>query len=127
MAEITIGHAGPAPAEKPAAPNEVIDASGRRLVLRELSLLEEVDLYSAVGSQDVDNKGVMSVALLVSRVVSIDGSPVKVPTTGGELRALIKRVGREGVTAIQKAMAPPGKAKDGAEPADDEEVALAKN
>jgi hypothetical protein len=115
MTDTTVIHAGPAapatPAPSPApahsgphsvtpAPGEIIDSLGRRLKLREISLLQELDLMAAVGDAKSMNRPWMFNCLLSCRVAEIDGNPVPFPSNEVGLRGAVQRVGREGVAAV---------------------------
>lgn len=125
MAEVTINHAGPASAAPAsAAPAAIVDAAGRRLVLRELSLLQEQDLLAAMGPDHAGNSLTLSRALLAARVAEIDGRAVPVPTSNPLYRAMLQQVGKDGLAAVVATMTPP----EGEEAAAaDDTVALAKN
>ncbi|TAL01844.1 MAG: hypothetical protein EPO08_09140 [Rhodospirillaceae bacterium] len=128
--DVTINHAGGQPTAPSSAsaplqgantPTDVItDAKGRKLKLRELTLLEEQDLLVAMGLEHSNNALVLGRAFMAARIAEIDGAPVLVPTNHIDYRALLQRVGKDGLAAVLAATATPDAAAEG-------DVARAKN
>lgn len=82
---------------------EVTDDRGRVLKVRKINALMRYDLSMLIGSQHIDNAGVMGPASLACSVAEIDGVVVFPPATNQELRALIQRLDDEGIAAVAKA------------------------
>lgn len=107
------------PVLDPAAP--MIDAKGRRLVLRDLTLLEEQDLIAAMPANHSAQQLVLGRALMAARVASIDGERSEIPLSALQYRAMLQRVGKEGLAVVYGTLP---KATDGD---DRDTVELAKN
>lgn len=83
--------------------NEVTDSQGRIFTLCVPDALDEFDLYNALGN-NVSNQVSQGMAISLAYIAAIDGDPFVIPKSFNEIRAAIKRVGREGFTAISSAM-----------------------
>jgi hypothetical protein len=122
MPKVTLHEEGAAPQPEkpaaPAAPGEVTDARGRRLRLREMTLLQEQDLIVAMGAH-AESEQALRRAFLAARVADIDGNAVEVPMTNRIYRAMMDRVGKEGLAAVVESIL--------AEQQETDETALAKN
>ena len=81
----------------------VTDALGRVLVIRKPKPLANLDFKRALGPNHTNTLYLVEVSHL-PYVASIDGVPVAVPTSDGELRALYARLGDEGNETAQKAV-----------------------
>jgi hypothetical protein len=102
---VTIHNDGTAPDFAPAAatglpPGTIMDAKGRRLVLRELTIMEEMDLHVAMGDEACGNRLVLMRCTMASRVGSIDDEIIVAPATPAEFRLMMTKVGREGIDAV---------------------------
>jgi hypothetical protein len=101
--------ASPRTQEAPAAPSPgdgtIVDAKGRKLTLRELTLLEEQDMMAAMPESHCQNRLVLGRALLVAQVATINGDPVDVPLTPAQYRAMLHQVGKESLEAVSLALA----------------------
>ncbi|HEY1504106.1 MAG TPA: hypothetical protein VGF92_07390 [Stellaceae bacterium] len=102
---ITLNDA-PQPAAPPPAAQTVVDSLGRKLTLRELSLLQETDLIVAMPPPHANNSMALGRALLAARVASIDGEPMDIPLGAPSYRAMLQQVGKEGLTAVIIAVTP---------------------
>jgi len=83
--------------------DHVFDAEGRVIKLRIPDALDEFDLSSALGENST-NVGVVGMATALLYVESIDGAPFLPPKTYEQVRAGIKRIGKEGLKAIFEAI-----------------------
>jgi hypothetical protein len=113
MSDVQVSY-GPAPAaaiETPSAAvikdaNRIVfvtDERGRKLgVKRAGGALANFRLCRLLG-QDAANRALMTYALLITAVVSINGDPVPFPTTMLQLEALIDRVDSDGMRASERA------------------------
>ena len=95
----------PPPATAPAAPvvlpdGLIVDARGRRLKLRELTLLQELDLMAVAGDNRASNRIWWVHVYNAAKVAEIDGIPMPFPTSDQEMRAMIARVEADGVAAV---------------------------
>ena len=67
----------------------------------ELDMAEQWDFLEIAGS-NIENEAWVNVALLAASVVSIDGVPVPAgPKTRDGLRHVLKKIGEDGVEALQ--------------------------
>ncbi len=83
--------------------NEIIDPQGRVIKLRVPDVLDEFDLTSALGEHST-NMGVVAMASSLLYVESIDNDLFPMPKTYEQVRAGIKRIGRDGMKAIMVAI-----------------------
>lgn len=117
--------AGRAPAPKATAKSDVVtDARGRKLKLRELSLLNEVDLLASMPPAHAAQPMVLGRAMLAARVEWIDDEPIAIPVNAIQYRSMMQTVGREGIAAVIGATM---MASDEGEPGQNTETELAKN
>lgn len=86
---------------------DVTDAQGRQLALRRLHAVDKLRLFKAVGAELAQNQPYLGMAMVACSVTAIDGVPVPVPVTEGQVEALISRLGDAGMTAAAQAMEPP--------------------
>ena len=56
-----------------------------------------------VGADGVKNEQVMMLCICAYTITSIDGEPIMPPNTYNELRALVGRLGDEGIEAVEQA------------------------
>jgi hypothetical protein len=83
----------------------VVDATGRTLVYRKLSLLESARLMRACG-EHASNSSFYSLASLVASIRSIDNAPLPFPKNINEIDGRIGMVGDDGATALMKILVP---------------------
>jgi hypothetical protein len=101
-------------------PVTVTDSRGRRLRLRELSLLQECDLLASMPPTHSQQPWVQGYARLAAQVEAIDDEVMGIPVNPVQYRLMIHRVGREGISAVIVATMP-------AEGEQDQGTELAKN
>lgn len=82
---------------------QVTDSSGRVLRLRKPDILDMYDLFSAIG-EDTRNPACLMMATKVLYVATIDNQVIESPKSLAQFRATLKRVGEEGIYAIDKAL-----------------------
>ena len=80
---------------------EVKDSLGRILRLRKPDILDHYDLFSAIGD-DTRNPACIMMATKVLYVATIDGMVVESPKSLAQFRATLKRVGEEGLSAVDE-------------------------
>ena len=85
---------------------EVVDCSGRRLILRIPAALDKLRIFKAAGADLALNQPWISMAILASSVTAIDDIPVPFPTSEGQIEALISRLGDVGLDAVARVMEP---------------------
>lgn len=85
--------------------NVVIDAKGRRIVLRELSPVQEGRLFLAVGPENSENTRYMTMyAFPAAMFESIDGEPYSVPTNMAQVESNLAVLGHDGLNALRNNM-----------------------
>lgn len=100
--------AAPTPSEKivkAAAQIAVVeDANGHTLKIKRLDGLDMFDLSDMLGAERAANLGVGGPASAVYSIIEIDGEVVAPPRNFAEIRALVKRMDRSGLSAITEVM-----------------------
>lgn len=90
-------------ATKPASAhpeNSVTDSRGRLLVIEEPDIVAESRIIRALGDAAQNASYLTAYVMPAVMVSSIDGEPCAQPKTALEIEGAIKRVGREGITAV---------------------------
>lgn len=97
-------------------PAEVVLPDGRRLTLRALDPADMLDLIEAAGSAVIGPSAStwLGYAEMICSVTAIDGVPVQMPVTKDQIRALARKIGKEGIAALDPLFL---KSDDGAEAA----------
>ncbi|MBN3757226.1 hypothetical protein G3N95_30090 [Paraburkholderia sp. Tr-20389] len=101
MTNITVN-----PDAKPNIPDEalpdnvIIDGKGRRLVIEDPDFLTESRIMRALGEASSNAGYVLGYVMPAVRVVQIDDVKVPYPSNIQQIDAAIKRLGREGNTAV---------------------------
>lgn len=79
----------------------VMTTNGVRLGIRKLGAFDEMRITKAVG-RDAANEQYMMWCMLAAAIASIDDDALPLPQTPLEFEAIIKRIGDDGVAALQK-------------------------
>jgi hypothetical protein len=79
----------------------ITDAAGKTLLLRDLDVVEELDLYE-VAAANSTNPAWLGTAMMVCTVRAINGSSQPFPRTQDQVKAALTRIGRDGITAVRK-------------------------
>jgi hypothetical protein len=79
----------------------VLDALGRRIVLRKPHVLAQFHLVEAL-DRTATNEVYMGMVLPLIFVASIDGDPVVLPGSKAEVEALIKRLDESGIEVVMQ-------------------------
>jgi len=87
-------------------PDEVIDARGRVLLLRKLSVLDRLRLFEAAGAELSRNDRWLGLAILAASVAAIDGVPVPVPASKAGIEAVVQRLDEAGLAAVAAGLSP---------------------
>jgi len=91
------------------AAQTVTDAQGRRIELRQLTALDKLRLFKAVGPMLAQNQPYLGLAVLACSVTAIDGIPVPAPVNEAQIESMVARLGDAGLAAIGGALrAEPG-------------------
>lgn len=77
----------------------VTDAKGRRLGIRELDVMEELDLYEIAGPNSTNGPW-LGTAMMVCTVRTLNDAPLPFPSNRNTLRGALGRLGREGIDAL---------------------------
>jgi hypothetical protein len=94
---------------------KVTDAAGRVIGWRPLLPLEDMDLAELAGAENAENRKWMLYATCAFVVVEIDGDPIPKPRNKLQLRAVVQRLGKDGLASLIDAMlAEAGPTKDDA-------------
>ncbi len=78
----------------------ITDASGRKLTLRKLNVLDQVKLLRAVGPDQARNQPYVEIVTMAASVSDIDGIPMILPNNERQIDAAIGRIGDAGVAAL---------------------------
>lgn len=87
-------------AAPPAESGVAIDSKGRRLKLREPSILDEARLVRTLGDAASNQAYLLGYVMPAVMVESIDGEKLLFPSTEREVEAAIQAVGRHGLQAV---------------------------
>ena len=113
MTKLTINEP---PKTPPPDADVVVDSKGRRLRVREPDVLQESRLVRAMGAEASQNNAYMlGYVMPAAMVVQIDGEDMPFPMTEREVDASIKRLGREGLTAVMTHLTEKSKTVEGTE------------
>ena len=80
------------------------DESGRELSLRELTALDRLRLFKALGPMLSQNTAYLGMAMLAVSVVAIDGVPIPAPATEAQVEAIVAKLGDAGIAAVADAL-----------------------
>ena len=115
MSKVTVKES-PAEVAAKEESNVLVDAKGRRIVMRELDALEESRLIFAIGTERAMNPAyVQAYAIPTASVAEIDGEPYSVPQSISQLEGMIKILGRSGLDAVCRKMYATTESEDSAE------------
>lgn len=104
MTKVQIQETSAAAAPKPgvAAADEVVDSLGRRLKIRRPDILQESRLVRVMGDASTNAAYMTGYVMPAVMVSSIDDEDLPFPATEREVEAAIKRLGREGMSAVMQ-------------------------
>lgn len=83
--------------------NEVIDIDGKVYKLKVPDPVDEFDLSAALGKEST-NLGLISQSMPLIYIESIDGEAFKKPNSYSEIRASLRKIGRNGMRAVSAAV-----------------------
>ncbi len=86
--------------------DEVIDARGRVLLLRRLTVLDRLRLFEAAGAELSRNDRWLGLAILAASVAAIDGVPVPIPASKAGIEAAVQRLDEAGLAAVAAGLVP---------------------
>lgn len=76
------------------------DAKGRRLVLRQLTVMAQVKLLRAIGPEQSQNAPYVNIVQAAASVAEVDGVPLPFPANERMIDAAIERLGDDGLMAV---------------------------
>jgi hypothetical protein len=104
MVKMTVRDDDQASPSKAAPPESnstvIVDSTGRQLKIREPSIIDESRLVRMMGEAATNAAYMTGYVMPAVLVVEIDGDPVIFPARQSEVEAAIKRLGREGMSAV---------------------------
>jgi hypothetical protein len=90
--------------ESATASRTIVDATGRRIELRQMNALDKLRLFKAAGTALSQNEMWLGMALLACSVTAIDGVPVPQPGNETQIEALVARLGDAGLAVVGDAL-----------------------
>lgn len=84
-------------------PGTVIDAKGRKIVVRPVNTLEEFRLAKIMGEAG-ESGWARSIALQAASVREFEGEPEMFPNSDREIEVMVERLGTEGFEAVSRAL-----------------------
>ncbi len=101
MVQVRVHETPPAVAESPVKSNQVRDASGRVITLRELDPVQESRLTVAVGPEMAINVMYMNMyAFPAAAVADIDGEEYPLPQNPKQIEGMLAILGKNGLKAV---------------------------
>ncbi len=91
----------------------ITDTLSRRFSVREMDVVEQLDLYELAGANST-NPAWLGTAMMVASVRAINDVPLPFPSNPLNLRAGLRRIGREGMDALRTDRAAQQEAEDAA-------------
>ena len=105
MVQVRVHETPPAVAESPVKSNQVRDASGRVITLRELDPVQESRLTVAVGPEMAINVMYMNMyAFPAAAVADIDGEEYPVPQNPKQIESMLAILGKNGLKAVSASL-----------------------
>ncbi|MFT9361247.1 hypothetical protein [Acetobacter okinawensis] len=89
-------------------PKEIVTPSGTKLELKTLDPGDMLDLIELAGTamQSASAGPWMGYAQMVCSVTAVDGVPVQMPETKEQIKQLARRIGNDGMIALQATFYP---------------------
>ncbi|MVT81195.1 hypothetical protein [Pantoea agglomerans] len=105
MVQVRVHETPLAVAESPVRSNQVRDASGRVITLRELDPVQESRLTVAVGPEMAINVMYMNMyAFPAAAVADIDGEEYPLPQTPKQIESMLAILGKSGLKAVSASL-----------------------
>lgn len=105
MVQVRVHETPPAVAESPVKSNQVRDASGRVITLRELDPVQESRLTVAVGPEMAINVMYMNMyAFPAAAVADIDGEEYPLPQNPKQIESMLAILGKSGLKAVSASL-----------------------
>jgi len=78
----------------------IVDALGRKLIVREVGILQQTRLLRAIGPGQALNQPYVNTVITAAMVTQIDEVPTRPITTERDIDGAIERLGDEGMVAV---------------------------
>jgi len=105
MVQVRVHETPPAVAESPVRSDQVRDASGRVITLRELDPVQESRLTVAVGPEMAINVMYMNMyAFPAAAVADIDGEEYPLPQNPKQIEGMLAILGKNGLKAVSSSL-----------------------
>jgi len=105
MVQVRVHETPPVVTESAVKPNQVRDASGRVITLRELDPVQESRLTVAVGPEMAINVMFMNMyAFPAAAVADIDGEEYPVPQNPKQIESMLAILGKSGLKAVSASL-----------------------
>ena len=105
MVQVRVHETPPVVPESSVKPNQVRDASGRVITLRELDPVQESRLTVAVGPEMAINVMYMNMyAFPAAAVADIDGEEYPVPQNPKQIESMLAILGKNGLKAVSASL-----------------------
>lgn len=105
MVQVRVHETPPVVPESSVKPNQVRDASGRVITLRELDPVQESRLTVAVGPEMAINVMYMNMyAFPAAAVADIDGEEYPVPQNPKQIESMLAILGKSGLKAVSASL-----------------------
>lgn len=110
-----------------ADPKVLTDARGRKITLRDLTIMDQMRMLRAIGPAQAGNQPYVQMVQIACMVDAIDGVPQPFPTNERGIDAAVTRLGDDGMAAVMmnmiaeqnRVMEAAQKAVEGGDPAPD--------
>ena len=104
----------------------VTDSKGRKLSINRMDPADQLDCFEACSGGRSSNAAWVTMAMWAASCVAIDGVPVVMPSSPEGIKALARKLGHDGLTAIRLGLDDAEQASD-APSVDGVDLELAKN
>jgi len=105
MVQVRVHEMPPVVTESPVKPNQISDASGRVITLRELDPVQESRLTVAVGPEMAINVMYMNMyAFPAAAVADIDGDEYPLPQNPKQIESMLAILGKSGLKAVSASL-----------------------
>jgi len=82
------------------APKVITDAKGRKITLRDLTVMDQMRMLRAIGPAQSSNQPYVQMVTCACMVTEIDGMPIPFPTNERAIDGVVQRLGDDGMSAV---------------------------
>jgi hypothetical protein len=86
------------------APKVLTDAKGRKITLRDLTIMDQMKMLRAIGAAQASNQPYVQMVTVACMVDAIDGVPQPFPTNERGIDAAVSRLGDDGMAVVMMDM-----------------------